>query len=126
MPKRTWVDSFLDLLRTQAEPRYYKLAEDGYLLGIGAGAGGTEITKEEYGRIEAVIAAKPVPPEGCDYRLREDLQWQTVVLPEPEEEPLDPARALELICGTSRLTKAQADEFSAKLAREERKEKKEE
>ena len=46
---------------------------------------------------------------------------------EPEEEPLDPGEALEMICGSRSLTKTQAEAYradvlSAKLAREERKE----
>ena len=119
------INTVLAWMNASGALRRYKRIEDGYLIGIGVGGGGTEITAAEYAALAAIIAAKPTPPEGYDYRLREDLEWQTYLLPEPEEEdaPLDPARALELICGTSSLTKSQADAFSAKLAREERKEK---
>ena len=127
MSERSVIDRFLALLLAQAAPRYYKTVEDGYLVGIGVGAGGAEITREEYGRIEAVIAAKPTPPEGCDYLLREDLQWQSVALPESgeaEDAPLDPAEALELICGKRVLTRTEAVRYrtelkSAATAREE-------
>ena len=119
------ISSILAWMNASGGVRHYKLIEDGYLVGIGVGGGGTEITAGEYAGLAALIADKPAPPEGYDYRLREDLQWQLFLLPEPEEDegPLDPARALELICGTSSLTKTQAEAFGAKLAREERKEK---
>ena len=45
MAQQTWTERFLALLRAQAAPRYYKLVEDGYLTGIGTGAGGTEISE---------------------------------------------------------------------------------
>ena len=112
MSERSVIDRFLALLLAQAAPRYYKTVEDGYLVGIGVGAGGAEITR---------------PPEGCDYLLREDLQWQSVALPESgeaEDAPLDPAEALELICGKSVLTRTEAVRYrtelkSAATAREE-------
>lgn len=31
--------------------RYYKITENGYILGIGTGAGGTEITQEDIGQL---------------------------------------------------------------------------
>lgn len=127
MAQQTWTERFLALLRAQAAPRYYKLVEDGYLTGIGTGAGGTEISEKEFGQLEAVIAAKPTPPEGRDYVLREDLQWQLCDLPETgaEDAPLDPAEALELICGKSVLTRTEAVRYRTELKSAREKEKSE-
>ena len=126
------IRAMLEDMAEKNGPRCYKLVQDGYLLAVGVGPGGTEITGEEYEAIRAVIDACPTPPEGFDYRLREeDLIWQLYAVMAPEEEPLDPGEALEMICGSRSLTKTQAegyraDVLSAKLAREERKEKREE
>lgn len=62
--------------------RYYKLIENGYIVGIGKGAGGVEISKEEYDEILAVIRTKPAAESGHDYWLREDLTWELVEVPE--------------------------------------------
>ena len=61
--------------------RYYKIVESGYLAVIGTGNGGTEITKEEYENILTVINEKPIAESGYDYRLKEDLTWETYELP---------------------------------------------
>lgn len=68
--------------------RYYKLTESGYLLSIGTGPGGTEITESEYNNILSVIRSRPTPPAGYDYRLKADLTWEQYELP-PEPEPSD-------------------------------------
>ena len=49
MSERSVIDRFLALLLAQAAPRYYKTVEDGYLVGIGVGAGGAEITRRNTG-----------------------------------------------------------------------------
>lgn len=64
--------------------RYYKLIEDGYIVAIGTGAGGEEITKEEYDEIMSIIRNKPTAESGCDYWLKEDLTWELVEVPEVE------------------------------------------
>lgn len=56
--------------------RYFKSVENGYILAVGTGSGNMEITEEEYTQIMAVIKARPTPPEGKDYRLTEDLEWE--------------------------------------------------
>lgn len=61
--------------------RYYKIVESGYLAVIGTGNGGAEITKEEYENILTVINEKPIAESGYDYRLKEDLTWETYELP---------------------------------------------
>jgi hypothetical protein len=66
--------------------RYYKQTDETYLIGIGTGSGGTEITAEEYASIMAVIVAKPTPPEGYDYKLTATLTWEQYELPIPTED----------------------------------------
>jgi len=68
--------------------RYYKLTESGYLLSIGTGPGGTEITESEYNNILSIIRSRPTPPAGYSYRLKADLTWEQYELP-PEPEPSD-------------------------------------
>ena len=64
--------------------RYYKMIIDGYLVAVGSGSGGTEITAEEYAELLNIIRTKPVASEGYDYRLKADLSWELYELPEPE------------------------------------------
>ena len=80
--------------------RYYKQISDGYILTVGTGAGGTEITKAEYDRILAVIRAKPAKTETEDYRLRDDLTWEAHAVPPPKSDPdVDDSEALQIILG---------------------------
>ena len=67
--------------------RYYKQLSDNYILAIGTGPGGTEITETEYNSILSVIQSRPTP-ETQGYRLRTDLTWEAYDLP-PEPEPSD-------------------------------------
>lgn len=84
-------------------PQFYKLVEDGYLIAIGTGPGGEEITADEYAEIAAIIAAPPTAPHGYDYRLTDALEWEPYELPpepDPEGQPVDdPAEALALLLG---------------------------
>lgn len=67
----------------------YKIQYDGnYLISIGTGPGGTEITESEYNNILSVIRSRPTPPAGFDYRLKADLTWEQYELP-PDPEPSD-------------------------------------
>lgn len=80
--------------------RYYKIVEDGYVTSIGTGKDGEEITAEEYEEIRALIADKPTPPEGYDYRLTAALEWEPYELPpapDPMDEVLDAATAASVI-----------------------------
>lgn len=72
--------------------RYNKQIEDGYLTAIGTGAGGEEITKEEYDEILSVIRSCPADEAGYMYRLRADLTWELTQAPMIEE---DDAEATE-------------------------------
>lgn len=69
--------------------RYYKEYDgSGYLICIGEGLNGVEIDEDEYASLLALIRARPIPPEGKDYRLRADLTWEEYDLP-PAPEPTD-------------------------------------
>lgn len=68
--------------------RYYKQIEDNYIVCIGTGSGGTEITEEEYDNIMSIIQSAP-HEDGKGYRLKTDLSWEEhgVEPIEVEEEP---------------------------------------
>lgn len=84
--------------------RYYKQTSDNYIIAIGTGAGGTEITKIEYDEIMAIIQNRP-SADGKGYRLKADLTWEAYDLPpEPEpsdEDELSDAEALNVILGVT-------------------------
>lgn len=85
--------------------RYYaQYTDNGTLIAIGTGAGGTEITKAEYDEIMAIIQNRPAA-EGKGYRLKTDLTWEAYDLPpEPEpsdEDELSDAEALNVIMGVT-------------------------
>lgn len=65
---------------------YQKITGGGYITGLVKGVYPGNISRAEYDSILAVIASKPAAPEGCDYRLREDLTWELYELPEPVKE----------------------------------------
>lgn len=67
--------------------KYYKITSNGYIISIGTGNGGTEITEEEYNEIFSVIRNKPTPTETTDYMLKEDLTWEAYVIEPVEPEP---------------------------------------
>lgn len=67
---------------------YAKLIKDGYILAVGNGISGAEITESEYNEILSVIHNKPQGTATTDYRLREDLTWEEYEIPPmPEPEP---------------------------------------
>ena len=67
--------------------RYNKQTSNNYILAIGTGYGGTEITEAEYNEIMAIIQNCPTAV-GKGYRLKADLTWEEYDLP-PEPEPSD-------------------------------------
>ena len=67
--------------------RYNKQTSNNYILAIGTGYGGTEITEAEYNEIMAIIQNRPAA-EGKGYRLKADLTWEEYDLP-PVPEPSD-------------------------------------
>lgn len=82
--------------------RFYKTIDTGFLISVGTGGGGTEITESEYNAILDIIHAAPTAPEGYAYMLRaSDLEWELVELPpapEPSED-VDDSEALEILLG---------------------------
>lgn len=64
--------------------RYYKVISDGYILMIGTGAAGEEITEKEYAEIKNVIVNAPTAPDGYAYALREALEWELVPAETPD------------------------------------------
>lgn len=84
--------------------RYYKLTSNNYIIAISTGAGGVEITEDEYNSIMDVIRNRPAS-EGKGYRLKTDLTWEEYDLPpEPEpsdEDELSDAEALNVIMGVT-------------------------
>lgn len=77
--------------------------EDGYILSVQIGGGGTPITDEEYNAIIEAIQNRPNSPEGYSYRLKTDLTWELCELPpEPEPDPdaeISDSEALAIITG---------------------------
>lgn len=60
----------------------YKYINDGYIIGVGSGAGaGEPITEDEYNEILNKINNRPFAPEGFTYRLTTALEWELVELP---------------------------------------------
>lgn len=80
--------------------RYYKKTEGSYIQAIGTGAGGDEITREEYENILSVILSCPSPEAGYAYRLKTDLTLELVELPPESKDPeLSDSAALAIILG---------------------------
>lgn len=60
----------------------YKYINDGYIIGVGSGAGaGEPITEDEYNEILDKINNRPTAPEGFTYRLTTALEWELCELP---------------------------------------------
>lgn len=64
--------------------RYFKNVEDGYIISTGTGPGYMEITAVEYERILEKIHTRPVAEDGYDHRLKADLTWEMMELPQEE------------------------------------------
>ena len=82
--------------------RYYKILQDGYILSIGKGAGGEDMTESEYTQILDSIRNKPAAPDGYEYRLKSDLTWERLelpVAPEDTDPDLTDSEALAIILG---------------------------
>lgn len=67
--------------------KYYKTINGGYILSIGTGVGGEEITESEYNEILSEIRNKPTARDGYDYQLKTDLTWEEYAMPPIEPEP---------------------------------------
>ena len=82
--------------------RYYKQTDDVYILAVGVGVDGIEISADEYSEILSIIQNRPIA-EDKGYRLKTDLTWEEYDLPpEPEpsdEDELSEAEALDILLG---------------------------
>lgn len=81
--------------------RYYKDIQDGFIVAIGTGGGGVEITENEYSSIIAVIRNKPARTDTTDCHLREDLTWEEYERIEPpdDDEEASPEEVLDILLG---------------------------
>lgn len=65
--------------------------ENGYIVAFGKAE--NETANEEYKRLQEAMKSKPIPMDGYEYRLKEDLTWELFKLPEVTEtdEPIEKA-----------------------------------
>lgn len=63
---------------------FYKYISDKYIIGVGTGAGGEEITEKEYNAILEKINNRPEAPEGYSYRLTTAMEWELCEVPKTE------------------------------------------
>ena len=63
---------------------FYKYIKDKYIIGVGIGSGGEEITEQEYNSILDKINNRPEAPEGYSYRLTTSLEWELCEVPKTE------------------------------------------
>jgi len=80
--------------------KYYETIDNSYIISIGTGSGGTEITEQEYSKILSVIRNKPTPRDGFGYRLKTDLTWEEYAMPPIEPEPPTEEEALTRYANT--------------------------
>lgn len=66
--------------------RYYKMISEGFLLSVGVGLTGEEITETEYNTILEIIRNSPTAPDGYGYRLTDSLEWELYEMPVVEVE----------------------------------------
>ena len=62
----------------------YKYINDKYIIGVGTGSGGEEITEQEYNNILDKINNRPEAPEGYAYRLTTAMEWELCETPKTE------------------------------------------
>lgn len=81
---------------------YKKVIANGYILGVGEVALGGNIEENEFNALTELFHSVPKAPDGYQYRLRADnLEWELVELPEPQDEELSADEALDIILGVS-------------------------
>lgn len=71
---------------------FYKYINDNFIIGVGTGSGGEEISEQEYNSILDKINNRPEAPEGFSYRLTTSLEWELCEVPKTE-----PTTAEEII-----------------------------
>lgn len=60
---------------------FYKYISDKYIIGVGTGLGGEEISEQEYNNILEKINKRPEALEGYSYRLTTSLEWKLCKVP---------------------------------------------
>lgn len=55
---------------------YYEQSQDGYIVLFGVGSYGQSISEERYNDLLEAVKNKPLSPEGYEYRLNTDLNWE--------------------------------------------------
>ena len=82
---------------------YKKVIFDGYILGVGEVDFGGNVDEAEFNELTDLFHSAPSAPDGYTYKLRADnLEWELVELPEPEEEEPtieDKAEAYDILMG---------------------------
>ena len=81
--------------------RYYKQTDGMYILTVGVGVGGIEISVDEYREILSVIQNRPIA-EDKGYRLKADLTWEEYDLPPvvvSDDDELSAEEALDILSG---------------------------
>lgn len=81
---------------------FYKVVDNGYIVGVGTNGNDSAaaITEAEYNEILSAIQTAPKAPDGYQYKLRADnLEWELVEMPEPEDDELSDSEALDIILG---------------------------
>lgn len=63
---------------------FYKYINDNFIIGVGTGSGGEEISEKEYNSILHKINNRPEAPEGYSYRLTTSLEWELCETPKIE------------------------------------------
>jgi len=80
--------------------RFFKYIDDDYLLGIGKGSGGIEITESEYDEIMSIIQNIPQETNEIGYKLTTSLEWESYKKePQTEQEELNDSETLNIILG---------------------------
>ena len=63
---------------------FYKYINNKYIIGVGTGSGGEEITEQEYNALLDKINNRPEAPEGYSYRLTTAMEWELCETPNIE------------------------------------------
>ena len=63
---------------------FYKYIDDKFIIGVGTGSGGEEISEQEYNNILDKINNRPEAPEGYSYRLTTAMEWELAEVPKIE------------------------------------------
>ena len=82
--------------------RYFEIQNNGYVVGVGKGNVGIEISEERYNSVLSALPLKPPATENTDYLLTIGLVWEPYERPPaPPLEPTieDKAEAYDILMG---------------------------